>query len=1248
MYFVQNVSTTPSHNFGPEDHNIIVLLESSRMLIWSAAIADREIFDQSLEIPLMAIKKMLIKTRSESQLSGIVNVHLYLENRDGLCCYLDCVGNALDQICMVLQLSAVTEMRDELCALYSHLEVIEESYDSSQETGNQISQQGFQRESIRSSRSEDAVLCNGDGSSQVKPQRLASQNNKASKPFPAAIPETQGEDDTISKEKLGIAGSDANGPQEELDELSDGSLSKASNMQILKSQTHASAPKKPNTRERKRRSVPKPKAKTPIWQTQKSKKDDSGPAPTLDGPASVKAAQTLSKELTGEKLREYTEKLGDEFPFTYTPTRRAAVLAFKGNYQEASDYLYDRFEDRSSPVVRADKVNGQVGSEPTANPEATDTLILKPADNGIEKKQSTTGANYAPGPTTTETQTRSEQLNKKLTGAKKGSPKKYSLNRTFKTHEDDNCYEISIEEDDEYQPTGPKSGSKIGAKLAKPSRSARKAAAVKPKLTKVDKKKRQSAPAALEHTSTATKSRRLAAAAASKKLKDIDNSDVEVQEVQGATPRSNKPDSGGEHELPTTAEEQQQSESVYQGIEVGPIIPEFPVNAEILRQQPDDARSLVFMQDEFANQESDNLYDASPRKPMAKKMSLQATKRDKNFHATSKKGSKLLEDMAFKMDNMLGHLEDEEAGISPLVSNSAKGEKAQGTAAHNIEDANDLKLSPANKKESLPKPIEEHNSKNNSKTPVTESMPALPTIIEIVSSPLDRNSKARSASIELQTTPSIAKKRKSADITSTLRKRRRSNQDAENERYTPCRSSRIGATAQQKQPNGDWNTHKSKRKSLTPPTRRSPRLIARAMAASDILNSVPSVKVLVDDHIFRKPPVISFNEKGPRNQGPSSILKSSARRPQLVARPRISPSGEDSVHSRKRKLEVAGDRETASPSNKRQSISPEDDTVSNMEGHGFASSPPVPPFIEPASQVTAFGRKGGTSSRRVSKPSSQASRVDINGSPIAPKSHQIDRISKLKRRLLADRSVESHAPEPSQHRGLLVQQSPGIFGPKLRLSSIPKARPSSPEETLPRYIAHKKTQSGSYEGINSNGLVVPETALADPFLDKATNCSSDFTNRLLAGCSKAGDNPNAGSNQGKGITSQLSERAPVCAERLPQHVNKSLKIKGNSRLGKRITEMLLDETKQTFADAENLQESDISSPPELTSASTRESLTELQSRSPLSDKRGAKNLWNLALRPHYENLSETMHRIADVSPSWPKPRIYADNENRRS
>jgi hypothetical protein len=1091
MYFTQNVSLEPEHHFGPEDHNIVVIIEPTNLIIWTGMVLDTEDFYHCIDVPLATINRMLIKRMENSQLSDVLTVHLFLENR-GLRCSLDGDGTVvLTKICMILQSSVAQDMRDDFLVICPHVEIIDEDSDMSQEAGNQNGYGEVAQKSLQSSGSIDAVHCSSNRISLVRPHPMASPRNRQLDAISEMASEERTGHGDIPNAALELDGSPkSTGEQVELDKPSSESVPRASpEIEITRESIQAIAPEKPIMAERKRASAPKPKAKTPLRQTQRPRTSTRRESPVMN--IAPHGGEPISNELSYEKIEDHISKLGKQFPSTDASTRRAAVLASNGDYEATAKLLSESVigQNRVLKVSRDAKNGNDELNEPTTLPEASNVSVTQPTPASRVGKK---GSTMAP------TEPRNQQPKTDLLSVPKGDQKKYSLKRTLKNQDDNDCFDIPSEGDDEEPPAKGKNRSKTAIKSAPPAPATRKlvvkpATAKKARPTKASQQKRRSAPAALGLTTAPRRGQRLAAAAASKNLKEADASD-ELEEATEA-PGREKPKPTQKSKRSSTANMQPPEETTANSS-----------NNKTMIQQQEDARSLGLDQDDFSAQLSDDLYGASPKKPATRP----------------------------------AHQGDPPKQPQDDLYSATPTKRAAKVTTVPVQDA--LPLDPP------PKPKFHALGKMAAK---------MGSLLGSLDEPYGLEHLA-----------------------------------TEHE--------------EQRAKNG-----------LTTSSNLSPD------------------KALVDDYLCRKTPVVGFNNRGARNQGVAGTFTGSIRPPKTVVPVPSTPVRGDQTEDHKRKRERLDDVETGSPPRKRQSMSP-DPNKTPMQGdndHYFGTSPPAPDQMEiPEPKSSFHGSDTPPRLQREPKPNSQGPRVDQNGSPLAPKSSQIDRIGNVRRKFLDDHDPEVHTPKSM--RSLFAIKSPEIFGPKLRLGSIPKARPgSSLEETALRYIPHKKNLNGLYEGVNTNEIVAPEKALIDPFIGKdARHHSSEFSDRLLAGSSNAIERSK---QQPREDTHRRVERADMKTKDIPIHTNKNggLKSMASSRGSKRLTELFLDDNDQTLVDPGNQTPSD-SSLPDMTTDTTYEP------RSPLTEKAGRAG--NAAVRPHYTSLSETIHHIADVSPSS-KYRVHADD-----
>ncbi|ESZ96273.1 hypothetical protein SBOR_3328 [Sclerotinia borealis F-4128] len=346
-------------------------------------------------------------------------------------------------------------------------------------------------------------------------------------------------------------------------------------------------------------------------------------------------------------------------------------------------------------------------------------------------------------------------------------------------------------------------------------------------------------------------------------------------------------------------------------------------------------------------------------------------------------------------------------------------------------------------------------------------------------------------------------------------------------------------------------------------------------------------QALLDDRSIRKPNLIHFGSKGAQNQGSSSTSK-----PVLEQDPELPVTTSklakrdphDAVQKKRRHDYIDFQDETSifvsqSPPKKRQSVSPRDSA-----SHTFASA-----RLESDSNSTA---------PIIYKSSSQVSRVNAFGSPLAQ--HTMPSIGQsltLQQSPLASEfgrlaprvldftarisTITAASSEPD------VQNTPETFAPRVKVVSIPKARPAPPGESPIRYVPHTKTQHGTYEDVLTMENIKEEKALPDPFVEDVHPKSSGFPEQLRAGQTDSNSKADGGSN----------------------------------------SNVRFNDPDKTLVGIEDLHTTgELTSPSELTSNSSfrsdDSSNTPTQELSPHSQ-------WTLAVRPHYKKYADTVHKIAD-------------------
>lgn len=1152
------------------------------------------------------------------------------------------------------------------------------------------------------------------------------------------IPETQIDDRAVERIPLGFDGSEEWHNEGDAilfnDEEVKGAIATFSqaNKSGGKNSTVKSQPRSANG--------PRPKAKQPLVQSQRSRKnlvryplDSEEPAPSGAEQPLTKAREVVSARGQDTPDLDQTEEsilsLGRKFPTVHSPTLRGALTASDGNVTEAARLLQknkeviptaidtkvkgkramnEKVQSEGSTIISTAKTHNKSrpskdrvgsGSESMTSPEANDAST--PKECRVKEKS----ASRHPAMESQNRPTAGGTLKKNPKYTLKPKPQLYASASVPNSH-----FDIPADKDSNFgeAPTKAKKGPKAAEKSRKSLHTANKGTTNVTKSTKTDEKKRQSAPVVLQSAAPIKRSQRSAAARASQKLLGADASDEELEE-EAAKVEKPKPTRKGKKDTSQTvsqpAMEPKPDEKTDNTAGSGK-------DDHLDNLQLQDARSLRLVKE--GQTAEDDLYGASPRRPSQKpntstivvattkiseKKTPQATKEnnisideEKTSQAAVNKKSKCNGDMASGLAEMLSDLEEDEEPAekqlpnstttsvrrTPLLQSDGHGEvllekvtsaRVEDTQIHASRKSLVTQKEEPGTGEMAPPTLKQLDGKKVVKNDiavkdvslkvqgVTTSQPlsnpsdfAVESIIDLTNEHTTDESSQNSADTgsvdidmdndvedgnndpvkkdyteeqaEKRSDPSM-KKRKSPMTAETASKRAKSHQLTSQYKQAPASASPQNHQGPQMQ--GHTNAEKQQH---TKPTslqrRRSPRFAAAQNASTQLVHD-NSEKVLVDEHQARKQPIISFGAKGARNQGPSSALKGSVHRTQAIEKADTPTLVKPLNHKRKR--EKAETKETdapvdASPPRKRQSTSPriDDDLVI------YPSSPPAAPEVEKtvASNPPPYHEQP--------KQGSQSSRVDENGSPMAPASApQIDHIGKVQRKLFDESPPAMPVEMPPQENGVADgQKSPMIFGPKLILGSIPKARPSSPEEIVPRYIPHK-SRNGLYEDVGTKEVVAPEKDLADPFVEKLARKSSGFTDRLLAGSVKT---TNKHSTKFRAQVHTIEHQAAEDVVKLPPHPAKlplqtASKTNENRLYSKKAIRPSIEDPEKTLVDSENQQPSDDTS----SSGSSDEShLNHRSSSAPTQiDEFATQEEWNVALRPHYKTAYDAIHRIADVS-----------------
>jgi len=167
-------------------------------------------------------------------------------------------------------------------------------------------------------------------------------------------------------------------------------------------------------------------------------------------------------------------------------------------------------------------------------------------------------------------------------------------------------------------------------------------------------------------------------------------------------------------------------------------------------------------------------------------------------------------------------------------------------------------------------------------------------------------------------------------------------------------------------------------------------------------------------------------------------------------------------------------------------------------------------------------------------------------------------------------------------------------------------------------------------------IIAEQKVLADPFLGKSVRISNNnFTSRLLAdGTSKQNtrekQRPHMPLGQLKYSTSVVNNHSDQ-APKMPRQVERKFVIEKEKKNIVPAPELDKENTlpgKKVLLD---------SSPDDMTNGSSSESSSTSRSNprsarsKSVESESGQQDGWDVVLRPHYSNLSDAIHRIADVS-----------------
>ncbi|KAG4435989.1 hypothetical protein IFR05_008531 [Cadophora sp. M221] len=1258
VFFAANVQLTPGHQLGAEHHNTVLYVDGTQFTFLSTS---RDgYFDTILDIPLASIKHFAFSKDNTSQVDSqrvVLDISEDSNESDEIVCYLDSKAVSLSMVAFSIASKSVHEFEAAIQDCRGGIETSDperSEYVGSEDSPKtkKVVNLDLGDSQARTQKTSQAYLGGANEPSAPRDSQQALSSGK--EPSDGQIPTSDEDSDTSQASVDQAAVKDLQEEEGHYDVTPQKAPPKAVTPEV---EPIEPKPKLKSITIRGRKPV-KPKAKPPI----------------------VPGRKSLDIQLTMTKSMYHAAKLN--------PATNDDGLTWKENGKQSKAGAGSKNLPGSGTVASAAKKDAKTKALATTAPAAKKSAIAtsqtstKAAmkygqpNTASSKKMAAAQAtdpaydfsddiitspdlNDASTPKKPKTKTGSKPIGNQSvsTVAQAGGSsvlptKRYSLPKAKDSTSNGN--------DDQA------GNSKITA-LKEPAKGKPRAKAKPPQpkapkpetSSKANVKKRRSPPAALAAT---RKSQRAAATKAIDKMQGADDSDdeVEVEDFHSAKSQSNvakgkKNDEIQKHKKPES-----------------PSVPEDQAMDDL---QAEDARTLGLAVDESPAIElgdEEDLYGASPRMPAKKLDTVPSPSRKlaTSFVADGKHARNSGIDLAHKLIDSLGALDSEPEQLdepqTPVTKKSsvARGNTKVREPQQNEEITGQDQLPPENYNAPLStatnenavsspihlppddqmtpafeEPVPEEVSHAVSSPPAAQetietepethitievlqsesklSAPAQPSRDKLISTSNNGDTFAVKRVTLTEVSPVIAadvsKKRKAVPEKPAARKRRRADQEE-----TQNIEEKIHEAVQAKITTTTTKVSRKPKSNSPSPVPKSPRLVAKSThPATELKKVVPDVSS-VTKNPARKPKVIKFTSGGPQNQGMASAARPKSVRELIETHEESSPAV---LHAtdRKRKREMSNFLETVSPPMKKLN-SPMgvqgDAPMANQSG---------------SSHREHIGKPKQDRQRLVSRPSSQASRVDRNGSPLAVEG-QVDHFGKLKEKLASQGQKEPQELQNVPDTRAAVYEKPStrprraseIFGPKISLEKKLKGRPSSPEEPNSRYIAHGENH-GVYTDVDTQKVIEEKKVLPDPFVERSRK-SSNFIERLQSSSSKEhmaakikikSRLDSRESRPAQGLHTAMSR--PNTEEKLPKlPVEKRALNRGQQRLGV---------TTQPARAKKPLYEN--SSPSDMTSGTSFGSQSSDAARTPLEEVSVPNEIWNLAVRPHYNTLSQAVHRIAD-------------------
>ncbi|EKD13605.1 uncharacterized protein L3040_009015 [Drepanopeziza brunnea f. sp. 'multigermtubi'] len=1254
----------PRRQFGASHHNAILFIDIYQMSF--LAPSQEGHFDSTLDIPLCTIKTMTITRDVASQVDSQC-ITLELENDPVEKGFLDSRPSLMNKLWFSTLTACVDHLQEVIVGANSEVEV----YDGGPSAAGP-SQPLSQSQKIKSSYThlteespETQNLVQPIAGPSTEPIRyLASQKDSQQK---SLLNEDLRDQSPLAKKsrkptqvrsQVAVESSDASNvddifhvdddeaPQDPVEDIYTASpktlLSKGSVMKTAPAKVISAIPRKKKV---------KPKAKIPIGRRG--------------------AVNQPTQSTKGKQDSVDDEKVAVKKPAL---TSRTQVEA-KEMPLDTSKKSKKKAEPRAAPAAAAKKVNASVSH--AAKVQKTDKKFAQPA----------------------------KPASAKIYGLPKPAPPKVQ-----QPESPVDAFELPDDDDDDDDESGPperstkgvpKSDSKAQAKMPK-----------KDLTTKKDPKKRHSAPAASQKPVTeARHSQRAAASRAKEKMRGADESqdedamemEVEVVERTNTLPTKerSKAIQNSKENAQAVAKPPPKSEK---NVTKSASLPVADDENEIKQLQADDSRELGLSPSESMDvdqDQADDLYYATPQKPSHKaeikgaafeaaSLSL-ATSQDKA------RSSGL--DLASKLGGILSHLDSGSDQHAPQKTSAQKPivmeDHITNNKSNEPEQGKDKHISALPSTATTAKPTKEPDIKVNPVQassphgagiglspsefdfpPVPSSTPAAVHESATTMSLVDEKSREEPKKVDMPNLPVSFNKFKPHLVNQTP-----VNSFKQPLKPTPREDSiRKDNVAENStisnQPAVDMEekplvTNQLKKRKATEADPMAPKRRRSEKDASDLqttresdTESVPkSVHIQrkaavaetptqgssgVNKDLDRKPRIIEFSSRGPLNQGVASTEDMQEKREVVADNENAGPTVK--LLDRKRKR-AAANLAVTSPPSKRKESSPMhanilddiyDEDTGNNEQTAVESSPP-------RAAVPSKPVRQRVLPQLASRTSSQPSRVNKNGSPIADGS-PVDHMQRLKERLAA---AEPKEDVQAYKTVAQVDSTPvrerrhsQIFGPTISLGNKLKARPSSPGEASSRYVPHEETDLGAYNAINSKQVIEPKRSLADPFFERLRK-PNIFIERLYSSASKdyapetgrfrlqeSSDESLSALVRGSPtarVRGPAAGRRPQTGQILPELPREAIETKPRQKhtIHQEEERRRVKKSPERKRGATRRQEYDDSMPSDMTSATSLDSHSSESTRTPLQEVSAANKTWNVALRPHYNTVGQAVHRIAE-------------------